>query len=381
MAVLPLPRGLGCPVRMLTALLGAAVALAVAMPASALAAEPGPALHADPARAGGGAVPPSRGSATHASGSAAATATTLAETGAGPGGVVTFTATVTDEATLAHRPVSAGTVSFYRNGASRPLGAATSGRGSGTGVYTLSVRLDAAGPESVVAAYAPPGGTTRYRGSTSAAVSFAVPACSTCTGVQTTADILPAGLLSISTPYTASDPLDLGTLALNPSGTFFSASAPLDPSGSDVPTAGAGPADPTFNGITVVDTQASNSPWTITAWASDLSDGGDSAPSLISGENVGLTGLTAVPVPGGSVTASDLTFLDQPAADPPVGPTDTGSLGLGGQPAHVIVTDTAQAEGTIGINGTITINAPTSTEAGTFGGVIVLTLSDGTPSG
>jgi hypothetical protein len=234
---------------------------------------------------------------------------------------------------------------------------------------------------SVVAVYAPPGGSTRYRGSTSPAVAVTGPACSMCSGVQTTADIVPAGVLSISTPYTASDPLDLGTLTLDPSGTLFSASVPLDPGSSDVTTAGSGPAGPAFNGITVIDTQASNLPWTITAWASDLGDGGDSALSLISGENVGLTGLTAVPVPGSSVTASDLTFFDRPAADPPVGPADTGSLGLGGQVAHVIVTDGGQAEGTIGINGTITINAPTSTQAGTFGGAIVLTLSNGTPSG
>lgn len=249
------------------------------------------------------AVLPSRLTATQDQGPAETTATTLAETGARPGGVVTFTATVTGEARAAHLPVPAGTVSFYRNGASRPLGVA------------------------------------------------------------------------------ASDPLDLGTLAVDPSGTFFSASVPLDPGSSDVTTAGSGPAGPAFNGITVVDTQASNLPWSITAWASDLGDGGDSALSLISGENVGLTGLTAVPVPGSSVTASDLTFFDQPAADPPVGPADTGSLGLGGQVAHVIITDAGQAEGTIGINGTITINAPTSTQAGTFGGAIVLTLSNGTPSG
>ncbi|HUB37487.1 MAG TPA: hypothetical protein VMA72_01405 [Streptosporangiaceae bacterium] len=384
MAVLPLPRGLGRLASMLTALLGAAVTLAVTMPAGALAAETGPAPHAGPARASGGAAPPSQGRAAH--GSAAATATTLSETGARPDGVVTLAATVTaatvtGEARTASLPVSAGTVSFYGNGASRPLGIGASGTGSAAGVYTLSARLDAAAPESVVAIYAPPGGSTRYRGSRSAAVSVAGPACSTCAGVQTTADIVPAGVLSISTPYTASEPLDLGTLALNPSGTFFSASAPLDPDSSDVPSAGGGPADPAFNGITVVDTQVSNLPWTITAWASDLGDGGDSSLSLISGEDVGLTDLTVVPVPDGSVTAGDLTFFDQPAAHPPVGPADTGSLGLGGQVAHVIVTDAGQAEGTIGINGTITVNAPTSTEAGTFGGTIVLTLSNGTPSG
>jgi hypothetical protein len=197
-----------------------------------------------------------------------------------------------------------------------------------------------------------------------------------CRAVQATADIVPSGVLSLATPYTAGEPFDLGTLTLNPTGTFFSASAPLDPDGSDVPTEGAGPADRTFNGITIVDTQTSNSPWNVTAWASELSNGGDSALSVISGEDVGLTGLTAVAVPGDPLTAGDLTFFDQPAASPPVAASDSGSLGLGGPAPHEIVSDAGQAEGAIGINSTITLNAPSSTQAGVFSGIIVLTLSN-----
>jgi hypothetical protein len=295
--------------------------------------------------------------------------------GGGPGGAVTFTAVVTDDATAAGMPVTVGTVSFYATGASRPLGTAVSGTRSQVGVYSLSVRLTTNGPESVLAEYKPPAGRSGYRGSSSATVSFAESACTACSGAQAAAGTLPAGVLAISTPYTASNSLDLGTLSLDPTGAFYSASVPLDPNSSDVPTADTGPTDPTFSGITVVDTQASNLPWSISAWASNLSDGGQTVQSLISGEDVGLTGLTAVAVPGNPLTAADLTFFDQPAADPPVLATDTGSQGLGGQNSHVIVTDAGQAEGTIGINGTITVNAPTSTEAGTFAGTIVLTLS------
>ncbi|HUC25621.1 MAG TPA: hypothetical protein VMA73_23185 [Streptosporangiaceae bacterium] len=378
MAVLPLPRRLGCPAGALVAVLGAAVTLAAGMPASALAAQPRLVSRAAPVHAHRrpGSLAPA--GAEQIAGSADATATALAEAGGG-GGAVTFTATVTDQAAAGDLPVTAGSVSFYSNGASRPLGTATSGRRSSAGVYTLRVRLGSDRPESIVAVYTPPAGSRRYRSSRSAAVSFTEPGCINCAGVQTVAD-LPAGMLSISTPYTATDPLNVGTLELNSAATFYSASAPLDPDASDVPTAGTSPPDPTFTGITIVDTQSSNLPWTLTAWASPLSDGGTTAQSLISGENVGITGLTAVPVPGNSLTAADVTFVDQPAADPPVGPTDTGSLGLGGQNAHVIVTDAGQAEGTIGINGTITINAPLSTEPGAFGGTIVLTLSTGTPS-
>jgi hypothetical protein len=382
MAVLRLPRGPGRSAGALVAVLAGAVALPVGLPASALAAQPRPVSRVAPARARDKPGSPALASGKQNAGGAGTTQTALAETGGAPGAAVTLTATVTatDQAAAGDLPVTAGTVSFYRAGAARPLGTAASGRRSGAGVYALSVRLGSDRPESVVAVYSPPAGSRRYRSSRSAAISFTEPGCFSCAGVETVAD-LPAGMLSISTPYTATTPLNVGTLELNSTATFYTASVPLDPDASDVPTAGTSPPDPTFNGITIVDTQSSNVPWTLTAWAGALSDGGTGAQSQISGENVGLTGLTAVPVPGNSLTASDLTFFDQPAADPPVGPADTGSLGLGGQDAHVIVTDTGQAEGTIGINGTITINAPLSTEPGTFGGTIVLTLSTGAPSG
>ena len=380
MAVLRLPRRLGRPAGALVAVLAGAVALPVGMPASALAAQPRPVVLAAPVRTHGKPGPPLPVAAQQIARGADATQTVLAETAGEPGGAVTFTATVTDPATAADRPVTAGTVTFYSEGTARELGTAASGRRSNAGVYSLSVRLAPDRPESVIAVYTPPAGSRRHRSSRSAAISFTEPGCMNCAAVQTMAD-LPPGMLAFSTPYTAANPLDVGTLELNSTATFYSASARLDPHASDVPTAGATPPNPTFNGITVVDTQTSNLPWTVTAWSGGLSDGGNRAQSLINGENVGLTGLTAVPVPGNPLTASDVTLFDQPAADPPVGPTDTGSLGLGGQVAHVIVTDAGQAEGTIGINGTITINAPTSTEPGTFGGTIVLTLSNGTPSG
>jgi hypothetical protein len=353
----------------LVGVLAIPVAVVAAMPGAALAAQAGP---------------PGRAVQVHPpgeSGSALPTATTLAETGGGLSGIVTFTATVTHSRATETGPVVTGTVTFFAtrtvddSRTVRRLGSASSGSGSSAGVYTLSVRYAPAGPQNVVAVYDPPAGGSPYRSSRSPAVGVVDSACGDCSAVQTVADV-PPGVLSISTPYTTSVPLYLGALELNATGTFFSASALLDPDSSDVPTAGEGPADPTFNGITVVDTQASNTPWSITAWSGNLSDDGTGPMSVISGENVGLTGLVAVPVPGNPLTAADLTFTDQPAADPPVGPADTGSLGLGGAAPHLIVADSGQADGTIGINGTITINAPSSTEAGTFGGEFVLTVEN-----
>jgi hypothetical protein len=225
-----------------------------------------------------------------------------------------------------------------------------------------------------VATFVPASGAN-LAGSSSPAVTFteAAPACTTCNDPQTITGTIPAGTISISTPYTPANPLNLGTLALTPSGSYFTATAQLDSNASHVPTAGQYP-NTTFNGITVVDTKAGNLPWTVSAAASNLSDGSGHANGAISGENVGLTGLTGVFVPGNAIVAGNVTFTNQAAATPPVGPTDPGSGGLGGGP-HVIANDSAQPAGTVGINGTVTLNAPTSTEAGIFTGTITFTIA------
>jgi hypothetical protein len=299
------------------------------------------------------------------------TATTLAESGGGgPAGPVTFTGTVTDT-TNTSNTITAGTVSLFDNGSTTPFASGAVGAG---GAFSITYTYASAGSHSVVATFVPASGAN-LNGSSSAAVTFTeqAPACTTCNDVQTITATVPAGAISISTPYTATNPLNLGTLALNPAGTYFTGSAQLDPNASDVPTAGQYP-DTTFNGITVVDTQSGNPPWTASAAASNLSDGSGHANGVISGEDVGLTGLTGVFVPGNSIVAGDVLLTNQTAATPPVGPTDTGSAGLGGGP-HVIATDSAQPDGTVGINGTVTLNAPTSTEAGIFTGTITFTIA------
>ncbi|HUB37386.1 MAG TPA: hypothetical protein VMA72_00895 [Streptosporangiaceae bacterium] len=303
------------------------------------------------------------------------TATSLAEAGGGgPAGPVTFTGTVTDTTTPA-TTVTGGSVSLFDNGSSTPF--VTTAVGAG-GNFSTTFTYTSAGDHSVVATYSgTTSGSPEFAGSSSAPQTFAetAPACTTCNDVQTITGTVPAGTISISTPYTPANPLNLGTLALTPDGKYFTASASLDPNASDVPTAGQSP-NSTFNGITVVDTQSGDLPWTVSALSSSLTDSPTpDAGGTISGENVGLTGLTPVFVPGNAIAAGDVSTFDQTAATPPVGPTDTGSLGLGGSTAHVIATDTAQPEGTVGINGTVTLNAPTSTEAGVFTGTITFTIA------
>jgi hypothetical protein len=49
-------------------------------------------------------------------------------------------------------------------------------------------------------------------------------------------------------------------------------------------------------------------------------------------------------VPGNAIVTGDVNLFNQTAATPPVGPTDTGSAGLGGGTPHTLATDTAQPD-------------------------------------
>ncbi len=81
-----------------------------------------------------------------------------------------------------------------------------------------------------------------------------------------------------------------------------------------------------------------------------------------------------IPVPGNLFTtaSSNLTTTANPAAEPPVGTADAGRHGLGNS-AHGF----AQAErgfGSVALTGTLTLNAPSSTEAGVFKGTVTFTI-------
>jgi hypothetical protein len=290
---------------------------------------------------------------------------------AGPhaGDNVTYSGTVTDTTTPA-TVVTTGTVNLFDNGSAVPLNSSPLVL-SGTGGYTFTNTFASAGPHSVVAVYSGVPGSFLSASSTPATFSQAPtpgnpcdPAVGgQCTDSQTITGKVPTGVLSISTPYTAVAPLDLGTLALDPTDTYFTANKQF----------GNSTTDPTQD-VLITDTRAGNLPWTAQAQAATLSDGGSNAGSHISGENVGLTNLTIVPVSGNAFngTAANFTRMANGAATPPVGPTDAGVLGLGNE-AH----DFAQAQhgvGSVGLLGTLTLNAPSSTEAGQFTGTITFTL-------
>lgn len=286
------------------------------------------------------------------------TSTSLAVTQDGTAGDdVNLVATVSPSA-------APGSVAFFDNGSSTAIPGTVT---PNNGVYTLDLPSGlAAGGHSIVAKFSPTD-VTQFEASQSAPQSFSLqpPASNTCAHTpdandsrtntcvdpQTVQVTVPAGSLVISTPYTSTNPLDLGTMQLQPNATELKASA-------------------AFNNIVVTDTRSGNLPYTVSALSTPLTDGKSNPGSTINAQNVGLTNINAVGSSGfGGVT----TGTDNPAADPAVLPADGGSKGLGGTTAHPVIS-TDHGIGTLTVNGLLTITAPTSTEAGLFTGTITFTV-------
>jgi Bacterial Ig-like domain (group 3) len=278
-------------------------------------------------------------------------------------------------------PVTAGTVSWFDNGSPTSLNP-TGVTPSASGVATFDIPAGLPqGSHSIIAVFTPTS-LTQFEVSQSSKVTFAInaaagTACTTspisgCTDSQTITGTIPAGTLSISTPYTPTNPLNLGQLALNGDDTLWTAQK-------------------TFQCITVTDTTSGGSPFTASAQANALTlvpgtSIGTQSPSnaftSINGENVGLTSL--VPTPPGTTCPDGTTptnsysqpvaVRDNPAAAG-VAPTDTGILGLGNA-EHALFNGSAGGEGTVAVNGTLTLNAPTSTKDGQYTGTILFTVTD-----
>ncbi len=68
-----------------------------------------------------------------------------------------------------------------------------------------------------------------------------------------------------------------------------------------------------------------------------------------------------------------MTTFDNAAALPAVAPGDTGTLGLGNAP-HPILSST-HGPSDVDYHGTMTLNAPTTTPAGTYTGTVTFTFA------
>lgn len=290
------------------------------------------------------------------------------------GDPVDFSATVSPSA-------AAGSVSFFADGSTTAITGCNNVAVSGGAAACHDAAGFTQGSHSVVAKFTPTD-ATQYQASQSAPLSFFTNAkaasgstCSqtgsNCTDTQTIQGTVPTGTLVISTPYTDTNPLDVGTLALNPAGTEWTGSA-------------------TFRCITITDSSSGGSPFIASALANPLSQvagtgnpaqNTSNAYTAINGENVGLTGLAPSTgnCPDGSAPVNSytnaITATDNPAADPAVSPSDGGSAGLGGTP-HQILKGTSGGVGTATYDGTLTLSAPTATAAGTYKGTVVFTVTD-----
>jgi hypothetical protein len=287
---------------------------------------------------------------------------------------------------------ASGTVEFFDGGSSAPnpqtgtplavAGGPSVPVTSGSYSATLSGGFSA-GPHRVVAVFTSSAPAT-YANSTSNEVDFNTvqgaavgSTCSqpgsNCTDTQTIEGEIPTGTLVISTPYTDTSPLDVGKMGLSPDGTFWTGQA-------------------TFQCITVTDSTSGGSPFVASAVANTLSQvpgTGNSAQNTshafttINGENVGLTALAestgacpdkSTPVESYVGLPGSVSTTQNPAATG-VAPSDNGTQGLGNAP-HTILTGTSGDDGTATYDGTLTLNAPTSTAAGTYKGTITFTVTD-----
>jgi Bacterial Ig-like domain (group 3) len=270
---------------------------------------------------------------------------------------VTLTATVTPSA-------APGTVKFFDNGAQ--IGS-TQTVSAGQAQITYSGFAEGDHPH-LTAQYTPTSGSN-YNSSTSPEADFnAGPAEGATPSKSTVTADVAAGSLSITTPYTADHPLNVGTLVLNADGTLLTGTAPFGD--GSFATYGAGGPDGTGS-IQVVDTRSGNADWTVSALSTDGLLG---ASGSINGQNLGLSNLVAHYLSGNALQGSDVQVTPQPAALG-VGPADTGNQGLGGATAHPIAHTVGGGDGSVAITGVLTVNAPTSTKAGSYTGTITFTVA------
>ena len=256
-----------------------------------------------------------------------------------------------------------GSVAFYDNGstASNTINASSVLLGTqpvGTGgTASLVYSFFAQGTHNVVAVFTA-SNSALYQNSTSAAVVFTAGApagASTSGSIDTT---IPAGGLTISTPYSSSTPFQLGTAVLNSAGTEFTASAPF------------GTAATPSGGITITDTRAGDLPWTATGSVSNFSN---ASGGLINGEDLSFTGVTASYISGNALQSGDVTTTNVPSAGG-YSTTDSGTNGLGGNTPHTVAT-TAAGAGSVYIYGNLSLVAPSSTPGGAYSATLVFTVS------
>jgi hypothetical protein len=252
----------------------------------------------------------------------------------------------------------AGSVQYFDGAAS--LGTQNVNDGT-AGEYKLVVSTLSQGTHSSIhAVFTPTSNSYATSTSSNITVTITAPACpgtpvpgQSCTDTQTIDVVVSAGSLVVSTPYTSTNPFHLPAMQLNTAGTQLSSTARF-PNAAD-------------NQIVVTSSLAGNPNWTVSVSATDLVSGSNT----INGAGLGLTGGTLNPTP---VFPGTVAFTDNPAHDWTGPALPGGNHGIKGGP-WTFAQSSGGGNGTASMYGTLTLLAPTSTQAGTYTGTITFTVA------
>jgi hypothetical protein len=293
---------------------------------------------------------------------------------------VSLTATVTDTTNTNNALGSgSGQVEFFDNGTST-ADTTTGGQllqtvplGTG-GIATLSWNSFAQGAHNIVAEFLPTN-TSALQSSLSGVVLFTATAPTYAPDPQTLSASIPStGSLVISTPYGPTNEFQLGTAVLSPSQGYYETSAQFGGSASGTQDASGAPG----NGVTITDTRSGDQGWTASAEVTNFSDGATPTPDLINGQNLAFTGLTDS-YPSGNALTGGVTLTGVPSTAvtnlDPYSATATGDDGLGGAAHEFASAAAGDSVGTVYVDGTLTLIAPTSTPAGTYTATLTFTVS------
>ena len=292
---------------------------------------------------------------------APATATTIAFVSQNVGVYANDPASFVFHVSAADSTNPAGTVVFKD-------GATTLGNGTQStttpGDYSLTTSALGASSHTISAQFLS-ADTSKYTNSNTASGTAFTYGASPTVGPADPQDIkttVVPGIVTITTPYTPSNVYDLGTLGLNPTATLL-VNTSLFPATGDNP-------------ITITDLRSGNLPWHATLIASDLKGTryttSDPSSYLINGQNLGFAPSAATYPTGNALTGKVDVVTQDPAAG--VGPSDGGIAGLKSGYTFAKVQTGASGVGTAFIRGNLTMQAPTSTKADVYRGILTFTV-------
>ncbi len=259
-------------------------------------------------------------------------------------------------------------------GCPNPVASTVTGAGTaaspGVGTAVCTTTALPVGSDSVIMTFSPPSGyTPLFAGPVTVTVTpppnsctYAATAGNTslttpCTEQQNISVTISPGTITITTPYTSTNPFVLPAMTLSSDGTYFQSSATFPAT-----------SNPGAQQIVVTSSLAPAYAWTLSVAASQLVSGANTIPS----SGLGLTSGALLNGTGAGAYLGAMTFTNIPAHNPSPVDTDTNT-GLTAIPqpwAH-----STAADGTAEMDGLLTLYAATGTPAGTYTGTISFSVS------